>query len=79
MPTILCTPNFQRRGADLVVPFVGILEEMSQTTPNHTQTVAGWAAHDSSLKVTPFVFKRRYESLTHQSIISENSPLLSSH
>ncbi|XP_020095443.1 probable cinnamyl alcohol dehydrogenase 6 [Ananas comosus] len=30
-----------------------------EATPNHTQTVAGWAARDSSGKVTPFVFKRR--------------------
>ncbi|GAB4828371.1 Probable cinnamyl alcohol dehydrogenase 6, variant 2 [Ancistrocladus abbreviatus] len=32
---------------------------MAQTTPNHTQTVSGWAAHDLSGKITPFVFKRR--------------------
>lgn len=32
---------------------------MAQTTPNHTQTVSGWAAHDSSGKMTPYVFKRR--------------------
>ncbi|XP_010266028.1 PREDICTED: probable cinnamyl alcohol dehydrogenase 6 [Nelumbo nucifera] len=32
---------------------------MAQTTPNHTQTVFGWAAHDSSGKITPFTFKRR--------------------
>ncbi|XP_077246660.1 putative cinnamyl alcohol dehydrogenase 6 [Tasmannia lanceolata] len=32
---------------------------MTQTTPNHTQTVAGWAAHDSSGKITPYIFKRR--------------------
>ncbi|KAI4316971.1 hypothetical protein L6164_024891 [Bauhinia variegata] len=32
---------------------------MAQTTPNHTQTVSGWAAHDSSGKVTPYTFKRR--------------------
>lgn len=32
---------------------------MAQTTPNHTQTVSGWAAHDSSGKITPYVFKRR--------------------
>ncbi|XP_055806451.1 probable cinnamyl alcohol dehydrogenase 6 [Solanum dulcamara] len=32
---------------------------MAQTTPNHTQTVSGWAAHDSSGKITPFNFKRR--------------------
>ncbi|PIA27792.1 hypothetical protein AQUCO_07500009v1 [Aquilegia coerulea] len=32
---------------------------MSQTTPNHTQTVSGWAAHDNSGKITPFTFKRR--------------------
>ncbi|GFZ10475.1 cinnamyl alcohol dehydrogenase homolog 2 [Actinidia rufa] len=27
---------------------------MAQTTPNHTQTVSGWAAHDSSGKITPY-------------------------
>ncbi|OIT29592.1 PREDICTED: probable cinnamyl alcohol dehydrogenase 6 isoform X1 [Nicotiana attenuata] len=32
---------------------------MAQTTPNHTQNVSGWAAHDSSGKITPFTFKRR--------------------
>ncbi|KAJ4962509.1 hypothetical protein NE237_022448 [Protea cynaroides] len=32
---------------------------MAQTTPNHTQTVVGWAAHDSSGKISPFIFKRR--------------------
>lgn len=32
---------------------------MAQTTPNHTQTVSGWAAHDSSGKITPYIFKRR--------------------
>ncbi|TXG52011.1 hypothetical protein EZV62_021180 [Acer yangbiense] len=32
---------------------------MAQTTPNHTQTVAGWAAHDSSGKITSYIFKRR--------------------
>ncbi|KAA8537487.1 hypothetical protein F0562_027095 [Nyssa sinensis] len=32
---------------------------MAQTTPNHTQTVSGWAAHDSSGEITPYVFKRR--------------------
>lgn len=32
---------------------------MAETTPNHTQTVFGWAAKDSSGKITPFVFKRR--------------------
>lgn len=31
----------------------------AQETPNHTQTVAGWAAHDSSGKIEPFIFKRR--------------------
>ncbi|CAI9758008.1 unnamed protein product [Fraxinus pennsylvanica] len=34
---------------------------MAQTTPNHTQTVSGWAAHDPSGKITPYVFKRRHE------------------
>ncbi|XP_042495577.1 probable cinnamyl alcohol dehydrogenase 6 [Macadamia integrifolia] len=32
---------------------------MTQTTPNHTQTVAGWAAHDSTGKMSAFIFKRR--------------------
>ncbi|XP_073290003.1 probable cinnamyl alcohol dehydrogenase 6 [Primulina huaijiensis] len=32
---------------------------MAQTTPHHTQTVSGWAAHDSSGKVVPYTFKRR--------------------
>ncbi|EHA8590695.1 Cinnamyl alcohol dehydrogenase 3 [Cocos nucifera] len=32
---------------------------MTETTPNHTQTVEGWAAMNSSGKITPFVFKRR--------------------
>ncbi|XP_051139121.1 probable cinnamyl alcohol dehydrogenase 6 [Andrographis paniculata] len=32
---------------------------MAQTTPNHTQTVHGWAAHDPSGNITPYTFKRR--------------------
>ncbi|XP_043722870.1 probable cinnamyl alcohol dehydrogenase 6 [Telopea speciosissima] len=32
---------------------------MAQTTPNHTQTVSGWAAHEPGGKITPFTFKRR--------------------
>ncbi|KAL6524855.1 putative cinnamyl alcohol dehydrogenase 6 [Orobanche minor] len=32
---------------------------MAETTPNHTQTVKGWAAHDTSGKITPYTFKRR--------------------
>lgn len=32
---------------------------MTQTSPNHTQTVSGWAAHDTSGTITPYVFKRR--------------------
>ncbi|KAL2503936.1 putative cinnamyl alcohol dehydrogenase 9 [Abeliophyllum distichum] len=32
---------------------------MAQTTPNHTQTVSGWAAHDPSGNITPYTFKRR--------------------
>ncbi|KAL6506686.1 putative cinnamyl alcohol dehydrogenase 6 [Orobanche hederae] len=32
---------------------------MAETTPNHTQTVKGWAAHDTSGKITPHTFKRR--------------------
>ncbi|KAK4390829.1 putative cinnamyl alcohol dehydrogenase 6 [Sesamum angolense] len=42
---------------------------MAQTTPNHTQTVSGWAAHDPSGKITPYTFKRREkrERRYHQS------------
>lgn len=32
---------------------------MTQTTPNHTQSVAGWAALEQNGKITPYVFKRR--------------------
>ncbi|MED6185954.1 putative cinnamyl alcohol dehydrogenase 6 [Stylosanthes scabra] len=32
---------------------------MAESTPNHTQTVSGWAAHDSSGIITPYTFKRR--------------------
>ncbi|KAM7521247.1 hypothetical protein LguiB_020209 [Lonicera macranthoides] len=32
---------------------------MAQTTPNHTQTAFGWAAHDSSGVISPYTFKRR--------------------
>ncbi|CAI9763815.1 unnamed protein product [Fraxinus pennsylvanica] len=32
---------------------------MAQTTPNHTLTVSGWAAHDPSGNITPYTFKRR--------------------
>ncbi|KAH6759272.1 cinnamyl alcohol dehydrogenase 9 [Perilla frutescens var. frutescens] len=32
---------------------------MAQTTPNHTQTVSGWAAHNQSGKIVPYTFKRR--------------------
>nr|ATY69426.1 Cinnamyl Alcohol Dehydrogenase 4 [Asarum sieboldii] len=32
---------------------------MTETTPNHTLTVEGWAALDPSGKITPFTFKRR--------------------
>nr|ASV46322.1 cinnamyl alcohol dehydrogenase [Lilium regale] len=32
---------------------------MTETTPKHTQTVAGWAAMDATGKIVPFVFKRR--------------------
>ncbi|CAN6539181.1 unnamed protein product [Malus baccata var. baccata] len=41
---------------------------MAQTTPNHTQTVSGWAAHDSSGEVTPFVFKRRENGINDVTI-----------
>ncbi|KAI3863266.1 hypothetical protein MKX03_011689 [Papaver bracteatum] len=29
------------------------------STPNHTQVVSGWAAHDESGTIKPFIFKRR--------------------
>ena len=32
---------------------------MTEATPNHTQTVAGWAALEANGKIAPFVFKRR--------------------
>ncbi|CAI9100284.1 OLC1v1037248C1 [Oldenlandia corymbosa var. corymbosa] len=32
---------------------------MAEETPNHTQIVSGWAAHDTSGFITPYVFKRR--------------------
>ncbi|CAK9143842.1 unnamed protein product [Ilex paraguariensis] len=32
---------------------------MAQTTPNHTQTVSGWAALEAGAKLTPYTFKRR--------------------
>ncbi|ONI32322.1 hypothetical protein PRUPE_1G360900 [Prunus persica] len=41
---------------------------MAQTTPNHTQTVSGWAAHDSSGKITPFIFKRRENGINDVTI-----------
>ncbi|XP_045789753.1 probable cinnamyl alcohol dehydrogenase 6 [Trifolium pratense] len=41
---------------------------MAQTTPNHTQTVSGWAAHDSSGKITPYTFKRRENGVTDVTI-----------
>ncbi|KAH7567101.1 hypothetical protein ACOSQ2_011484 [Xanthoceras sorbifolium] len=41
---------------------------MAQTTPNHTQTVAGWAAHDSSGKITPYIFKRRENGINDVTI-----------
>ncbi|RXH73346.1 hypothetical protein DVH24_013030 [Malus domestica] len=41
---------------------------MAQTTPNHTQTVSGWAAHDPSGKITPFVFKRRENGINDVTI-----------
>ncbi|CAK9175720.1 unnamed protein product [Ilex paraguariensis] len=34
---------------------------MAQTTPNHTQTVSGWAALEAGAKLTPYTFKRRHE------------------
>ncbi|KAM7257493.1 hypothetical protein ACFE04_013234 [Oxalis oulophora] len=41
---------------------------MAQTSPNHTQTVSGWAAHDTSGKLTPFTFKRRENGINDVSI-----------
>jgi len=41
---------------------------MAKTTPNHTQTVSGWAAHDSSGKITPYTFKRRENGVTDVTI-----------
>ncbi|XP_021283939.1 probable cinnamyl alcohol dehydrogenase 6 [Herrania umbratica] len=32
---------------------------MAVEKPNHTQTVPGWAAYDSSGKIAPYIFKRR--------------------
>ncbi|TMW98188.1 hypothetical protein EJD97_004379 [Solanum chilense] len=32
---------------------------MAKTTPKHTQVVSGWAALDSSGKITPYTFNRR--------------------
>ncbi|KAI3960636.1 hypothetical protein MKX01_003810 [Papaver californicum] len=31
---------------------------------NHTQVVSGWAAHDESGTIKPFIFKRRYDDVT---------------
>ncbi|KAK6938989.1 Alcohol dehydrogenase, N-terminal [Dillenia turbinata] len=41
---------------------------MAQTTPNHTQTVSGWAAHDSSGKISPFIFRRRENGINDVTI-----------
>ncbi|RYR61049.1 hypothetical protein Ahy_A04g018149 [Arachis hypogaea] len=41
---------------------------MAETTPNHTQTVSGWAAHDSSGNITPYTFKRRENGVNDVSI-----------
>ncbi|KAL3505425.1 hypothetical protein ACH5RR_035266 [Cinchona calisaya] len=41
---------------------------MAQTTPNHTQTVSGWAAHDASGEITPYVFKRRENGINDVTI-----------
>ncbi|XP_028071949.1 probable cinnamyl alcohol dehydrogenase 6 isoform X2 [Camellia sinensis] len=41
---------------------------MAQTTPNHTQTVSGWAAHDSSGNITPYTFKRRENGINDVTI-----------
>ncbi|GMI82470.1 cinnamyl alcohol dehydrogenase 9 [Hibiscus trionum] len=39
-----------------------------ESTPNHTQSVAGWAAHDSSGKIVPYIFKRRENGVNDVSI-----------
>lgn len=41
---------------------------MAQTTPNPTQTVSGWAAHDTSGNITPYVFKRRENGINDVTI-----------
>lgn len=41
---------------------------MAQTTTNHTQTAAGWAAHDSSGKITPYNFSRRENGINDVTI-----------
>ncbi|KAM1521695.1 hypothetical protein ACFX10_011901 [Malus domestica] len=41
---------------------------MAQTTPNHAQTVSGWAAHNSSGKITYFLFKRRENGINDVTI-----------
>ncbi|KAL3840187.1 hypothetical protein ACJIZ3_024778 [Penstemon smallii] len=41
---------------------------MAQTTSNHTQNVSGWAAHDSSGKITPYNFKRRENGINDVTI-----------
>ncbi|XP_041021695.1 probable cinnamyl alcohol dehydrogenase 6 [Juglans microcarpa x Juglans regia] len=41
---------------------------MAQTTPNHTQKVSGWAAHDSSGKITPYIFTRRENGINDVTI-----------
>ncbi|XP_020262439.1 probable cinnamyl alcohol dehydrogenase 6 [Asparagus officinalis] len=41
---------------------------MAKNPPNHMQTVSGWAAMDSSGKITPFVFKRRENGVDDVSI-----------
>ncbi|XP_059275945.1 probable cinnamyl alcohol dehydrogenase 6 [Lycium ferocissimum] len=35
------------------------ISPMAKSTPKLTKTALGWAAHDSSGKLTPFIFKRR--------------------
>lgn len=36
------------------------ISPMAKSTPKLTQSALGWAAQDSSGKLTPFMFKRRF-------------------
>ncbi|XP_065881954.1 probable cinnamyl alcohol dehydrogenase 6 [Euphorbia lathyris] len=41
---------------------------MARKTPNNTLTVSGWAAHDSTGNITPYVFKRRENGINDVTI-----------